>query len=104
MLRPVDTQTVYQQTQEVASRQQMLQQAQTLQQDQFSDLLKKQVHEKQKKVNESQKGERVENDLNKNNKKQQKKQSQDKNKKESVPPLKKQMVGEVKHTSIDVRI
>ena len=105
MLRPIDTQTVYQQTQEVASRQQMQQQAQVLQQDQFSTLLKKEVQNKREKVNELQKGERVGNDLNKSKKKQQQgKESQDKKKNKSVTTPKKQGIEEKKHTSIDIRI
>ena len=57
------------------------------------------------KVNELQKGERVENDLNKSKKKQQQgKESQDKKKNKSVTTPKKQGIEEKKHTSIDIRI
>lgn len=102
MLRPIDTQTVYQQTQEVASREQLHKQAQMMQQDQFSSLLKKEVTNKQEKVNEMQKGERVDNDLNKNKKKQQGKGSHDN--KKSVNPQKKKSLRQEESRSIDIRI
>ncbi len=102
MLRPIDTQTVYQQTQEIAAREQMHRQAQVLQQDQFSELLKKEVNNKQEKVNEMQKGEKVDNDLNKN-----KKHGNDKRKgnaKSNNPKKKQAIIKDEQKTSIDIRI
>lgn len=104
MLRPIDTQTVYQQTQEVASREQMHRQAEMMQQDQFSELLKKEVNNKQDKVNEMQKGEKVDNDLNKNKKKQHEEASQKRKNSKSVGSQKKQNLKYEKSTSIDIRI
>lgn len=103
MLRPIDTQTVYQQTQEIASREQMYKQAEIMQQDQFSELLKKEVNNKQDRVNEMQKGEKVDNDLNKK-KKQHEEASEKKKNSKSVSPQKKQNLKYEKGTSIDIRI
>ncbi|WP_054738663.1 hypothetical protein [Cellulosilyticum ruminicola] len=108
MLRPIDTQTVYQQTQEIAAREQMYKQAQILQQDQFSELLKKEVSHKQDKVNEMQKGEQVDNDLNKNkNKNKNKKHGNDRQKenaRSNTPKKKQTTIKDEQRTSIDIRI
>lgn len=104
MLRPIDTQTVYQQTQEVASREQMHRQAEVMQQDQFSTLLKKEVNNKQDKVNEMQKGEKVDNDLNKNKKKHQQKERHKQKTNKAVNHPNKVNKNDEKCTSIDIRI
>lgn len=104
MLRPIDTQTVYQQTQEIAAREQMHKQAQMLQQDQFSELLKKEVNNKQDKVNEMQKGEKVDNDLNKNKNKKHGNDKQKENAKSNKPQKKQTIIKDEQRTSIDIRI
>ena len=49
MLRPIDTQTIYQQTPEVSTRQQAFKQGEEMQQTQFANIFNKETQEKQKK-------------------------------------------------------
>lgn len=70
MLRPIDTQTIYQQTQEVASKQQLHHQAELAQQEQFARAMQKKVKEKEETVGKTPKDEKIDNDLEKNKKQQ----------------------------------
>lgn len=65
MLRPVDTQTIYQQTPDVSSRQQGVQQGEEMQQMQFTQILQKEVDAKQESVNEVREDEKTDNNLKK---------------------------------------
>lgn len=65
MLRPIDTQTIYQQTPEVSNRQQAMKQGEEMQQTQFGQILQKETDLKQETVNEVRKDEKTDNDLNK---------------------------------------
>lgn len=65
MLRPIDTQTIYQQTPEVSNRQQAFKQAEEMQQNQFANILHKETEEKQKVVIETKENAKTDNDLNK---------------------------------------
>ena len=69
MLRPIDTQTIYQQTPEMAGRQHVQNHTVEMQQDQFATLLQKETVEKQQFVQKTEKEEKVDHDLNKNKKK-----------------------------------
>ena len=63
MLRPIDTQTIYQQTPEVSSRQQAVKQGEEMQQIQLVPILQKETEVKQETVNEVREGEKLDNDL-----------------------------------------
>lgn len=65
MLRPIDTQTIYQQTPEVSNRQQAIRQGEEMQQTQFAQILQKETDVKQETVNEVKEDEKTDNDLNK---------------------------------------
>ena len=52
MLRPIDTQTIYQQTPEVSNKQQAMKQGEEMQQTQFGQSLQKETDLKQETVNE----------------------------------------------------
>lgn len=65
MLRPIDTQTIYQQTPEVSNRQQGLKQGEELQQAQFAQIMHKETKEKQNVVIETRKDEKTDNNLDK---------------------------------------
>ncbi|MBE6021758.1 MAG: hypothetical protein E7231_00835 [Cellulosilyticum sp.] len=65
MLRPIDTQTIYQQTPEVSNRQQAFKQGEEMQQTQFANLLHKEVEDKKKVVIETKEDAKTDNDLNK---------------------------------------
>ena len=65
MLRPIDTQTIYQQTPEVSSRQQAIRQGEDMQQTQFAQILQKEADVKQETVNEVREDEKTDNDLRK---------------------------------------
>lgn len=66
MIRPIDTQTIYQQTQEIASREQLRQQGEMSQQNQFAATMQKEVKEKQETVHSLEKEREIDNDLDKN--------------------------------------
>lgn len=65
MLRPIDTQTIYQQTPEVSNRQQALKQGEEMQQTQFAQMFHKETKEKQSVVIETKENAKADNDLNK---------------------------------------
>lgn len=65
MLRPIDTQTIYQQTPEVSNRQQAFKQGEEMQQAQFATLLNKETEEKQKVVIETKENTKTDNQLDK---------------------------------------
>ena len=65
MLRPIDTQTIYQQTPEVSNRQQGFKQSEEMQQTQFANLLHKETEEKQKVVIETKENAKTDNQLDK---------------------------------------
>lgn len=103
ILRPVDTQTIYQQSQEISNREQGIKQQLEMQQTQFSNILQKEVDNKQKSVNEVKKQERV------NNKSNKKCEEQIENKKEKLSKNKKQnekddLVNHQAIVHIDIRI
>jgi len=88
MLRPIDTQTVYQQSQEVSNRQQMAKNETDMQQSQFSNIMHKETIQKQVSVNEVAEEEQIRSNIDKKNgrgtpeqqKKYKKKKEKDKNK------------------------
>ena len=65
MLRPIDTQTIYQQTPEVSNRQQGFKQSEEMQQTQFANILHKETEEKQKVVIETKENAKADNQLDK---------------------------------------
>lgn len=65
MLRPIDTQTIYQQTPEVSNRQQAIRQGEEMQQTQFAQILQKEADVKQETVNEVKEDEKTDNNLKK---------------------------------------
>ena len=65
MLRPIDTQTIYQQSHEVSNRQQMARQETEMQQTQFSNILHKETAQKQESVREVPEEEQIKNQLDK---------------------------------------
>ena len=65
MLRPIDTQTIYQQTSEVGNRQQSFKQGEEMQQVQFANMLQKETEEKQKIVMETHENAKTDNKLDK---------------------------------------
>lgn len=88
MLRPIDTQTIYQQAPEVSHRQQAIQQGEEMQQTQFAQILKKEVDVQQETVTQVKENQKTDNDLEKRQKskdvepqkKYKKKKNKDKNK------------------------
>ena len=69
MLRPIDTQTIYQQSQEVSNRQQTVKNEAEVQQNQFGNILHKETIEKQQSVGEIKEEEEIKNHLDKEHKK-----------------------------------
>lgn len=65
MLRPIDTQTIYQQTPGVSHRQQAIQQGEEMQQTQFAQILQKEVDIQQETVSEVKKDQKTDHDLKK---------------------------------------
>lgn len=65
MLRPIDTQTIYQQTPEVSKNQQATKHNEEMQQVQTSHMIQKETQEKQKVVIETQQNPKTDNDVNK---------------------------------------
>ena len=65
MLRPIDTQTIYQQTPEVSNRQQAFKQGEEMQQTQFANIFHKETEEKQKVVIETKENAKTDNQLDK---------------------------------------
>ena len=65
MLRPIDTQTIYQQTNEISNRQQAFKQGEEMQQTQFANMLQKETHEKQSMVIETKENAKTDNQLDK---------------------------------------
>ncbi len=65
MLRPIDTQTIYQQTPEVSTRQQAFKQGEEMQQTQFANIFNKETQEKQKMVIETNENKKMDNQLDK---------------------------------------
>lgn len=63
MLRPIDTQTIYQQSHEVSNRQQIARQETEMQQTQFSNILHKETAQKQESVNEVPQEDQIKNQL-----------------------------------------
>ncbi len=84
MLRPIDTQTIYQQSQEVSNRQQMQKQGLETEQMQFAHLLQKETKQKNEVVKHIEKDEKVDNQLDKK-----KKQEQGRNKNNKKNPEKR---------------
>lgn len=70
MLRPIDTQTIYQQSPEVSNRQQASKHGGEMQQTQLADILNKQTIDRQEMVNEINEDEKLDNDLNKEQRRQ----------------------------------
>ena len=101
MLRPIDTQTIYQQTQELSNRQQVHNQGENTQQGQFAHIMQKEAELKKESVNELEKGQKIDNNLNKN-----KKQSQENERKNNKKKLSKdnQAKRGNRETKIDIRI
>ena len=67
MLRPIDTQTIYQQTPEVSNKQQAFKQGEEMQQTQFASIFNKETQEKQKVVIETKENAKTDNKLDKRN-------------------------------------
>ncbi len=101
MLRPIDTQTIYQQTQELSNRQQVHNQGENTQQGQFAHIMQKEAELKKESVNELEKSQKIDNDLNKNKKQNQENARQNSKKKFSKDNKDKK--GN-KETKIDIRI
>lgn len=79
MIRPIDNQILYLQTVELSHRQQSLNKSQDLQQQQFSDIINKEIKETQETVKKSPSTEKVTNNLKKENQsRKQKKQKKQK--------------------------
>lgn len=102
MLRPIDTQTIYQQSHEVSNRQQAHNQGQEMQQNQFEQILHKETHEKQETVNEVREDQKMDNDLKKNQKRRTLDSKKKYKKKKSDTRSKKSETSDVTH--IDIRI
>ncbi|MDF2612663.1 MAG: hypothetical protein K0S71_449 [Clostridia bacterium] len=101
MLRPIDTQTIYQQTQELSNRQQVHNQGEHTKQGQFAHIMQKQTEIKNESVNELNKDEKVDNHLNKDKEKDQNRQKKNKKKKSTKNNESKKWDNE---TKIDIRI
>jgi len=101
MLRPIDTQTIYQQTQELANRQQVHNRNEHTQQDQFTNIMQKHAELKKESVNELQKDEKVDNHLNKERENNPNKREKSKKGKSSKDNNAKK---HNKETKIDIRI
>lgn len=94
MLRPIDTQTIYQQMQEGSNRQQAYRVKEEVAQLQFADITNHEIEAKQEKVNHILKEEKVDHDLKKPN------GGKDRqNKKKKNKPASKLVIKEEKQTS-----
>lgn len=70
MLRPIDTQTILQQTQEIANRQQATNNKEQMLQHQFTNILTKQIQQKNETVNNVPADEKLKNNTQVNTEKQ----------------------------------
>lgn len=102
MLRPVDTQTIYQQTPEVSSRQQAARQGEEMQQTQFAQIFQKETNLKQETVNEVKEDQKTDNDLKKKQGRRQNDDSQRKYKKKKNDTKKDEKMQGATH--IDIKI
>jgi len=101
MLRPVDTQTIYQQTPEISNRQQAVRQGEEMQQTQFAQIFQKETDLKQETVNEVKKDEKTDNDLNKKQRRRQDDSEKKYKKKKNDTKKDKEIQGT---THIDIKI
>ncbi|WP_069997478.1 hypothetical protein [Cellulosilyticum sp. I15G10I2] len=101
MLRPIDTQTIYQQTQELSNRQQVHNQGEHRQQGQFAHIMQKETELKKESVNELEKNQKIDNNLNKEKKEEQGNAKKNKKKESSKNNQGKKWH---KETQIDIRI
>ena len=101
MIRPIDTQTIYQQTQELSNRQQIHNQGERTQQGQFMHIMQEQAELKKDTVSEIEKEHKINNDLNNNNKKEQNEKEKENQKKSNKSEKK---IVAIKDTRIDIRI
>ncbi len=101
MLRPIDTQTIYQQTQELSNRQHVQSKSEHTQQGQFAQIMQKHTELKKESVNELQKDEKVNNELNQEKEKGQ--HPRGKNKKKKLAKDKSANKWD-KDSKIDIRI
>lgn len=70
MIRPIDTQTIYQQTPEVSNKQQAIQYSEEMKQVQFAEILQKETEIRQEIVTEVKENQKTDDDLNKKQKRQ----------------------------------
>lgn len=80
MIRPIDTQILYAQSVELANRQQVTNQSAVVQQNQFAEIVQKEVQTKKEQVQQTSEDEKVKNEKEKSNK--EKYSKQEKKKKE----------------------
>lgn len=105
MLRPIDTQTIYQQSQEISNRQQAHKQGEEMQQVQFAHLVQKETKEKREGINEVQQDEKINNEPHKEKKKQHNKQEKrEKNKSGKEKKIEKKAEKKVPATHFDARV
>ncbi|PHV71768.1 hypothetical protein CS063_04205 [Sporanaerobium hydrogeniformans] len=101
MIRPIDTQTIYQQTQEISGRQQTHNQAEQIQQSHFSHIMQKETEIKKEQIHQLDKDEKVDNDLDKKREKDKNRGQKEKSKEE--PGVKKNKKN-IKQNKFDMRI
>lgn len=101
MLRPIDTQTIYQQTQELANKQQVQQKEPEVQQNQFATIMQHETAVKQEKVNQVHEDEQIKNQLDQNKKHKQAAESKKYKKRKND---KKERQEEKSSGHIDIRI
>ncbi len=104
MLRPVDTQTIYQQSHEVSNRQQAQLRGEMTQQDQFAHLLQKETAQKQEVVVEIKHDEKIDNQLDKNKKKNDQSSTRDRKKSKKKDELPKKQGSSTSPLHFDARI
>ncbi len=99
MIRPIDTQTIYQQSQEVSNRQQVQKQGIEAEQVQFAQLLNKETRAKTEVVSNIERNDKTNNDLEKNKNKNKMMQNRNKNKKKksNLPTNDMEISEEIRH-------
>lgn len=89
MIRPIDTQILYTQSAELSNRQQVANQSTLVQQNQFAELMQKEVQTKKEQVQKTASDEKVKNDKKEGNRsnysEQEKKDKKDKDKQTKDP-------------------
>ena len=105
VIRPIDTQILYPQAPELGNRQHTANQKPSIQQEQFAQLMQKEVEHKKETINKPREGQKTDNDVKKDHK-QSKGQHKEKNKQvaKEKTKSKEKLKGPYAGSQFDIRI